>query len=159
MALAFENELRSGIIEGDSRKDEGSLNNAPWFRWMQPFRLLNKSVQSVRKDRETVRVTVLVKKTNLGFLPATFIAFIDIIYLTITIFPDLFSNQAVSLYTEEKWLWYSILFVLLPEEIPYLPVCRKLHFQNYIEAIVTSAVKNHHLQCWCFGLVINVVAK
>lgn len=120
--------IESSIIEGDSKKEEGSLNNALWFRWMQPFRLLNKSVQSV-KDTETVRVTVLVKKTYLGFLAATFIAFIDIIYLAITIFPDLFSNQVVSLYTGEKWLWCSILFVPLLEEIPYLPAHQKLYFQ------------------------------
>jgi len=43
-----------------------------------------------KKGCETVRVTVLVKKTYLGFLAATFITFIDIIYLAIIIFPDLF---------------------------------------------------------------------
>lgn len=82
-------------------------------------------------------------KENLFRLPCChLIAFIDIIYLAITIFPDLFSNQVVSLYAGEKWLRYSIPFVPLLEEIPYLPAHQKLYFQP-----LEQWVKNHHLQC------------
>lgn len=159
--LTPDNELKNSLSGGTQEKNKavliihrGSDECSHSDYWTNQYKVQEKTI-----GRETVRITVLVKKTYFSQLAAAFIAFTDIIYLAIKAFHDPFSNQVVSLCTGEKWLWYSILFVPLEEEIPYPPAYQKLHFQNCMQAIVTSAVKKHHRQCWHFGPVINVGAK